>query len=518
MARLFASNSPIDTLIFGLKDVLFTWSAETNTPVPPKTLRRILESATWFEYEKGRISEDDVYAATASERGLQPHEVKDAFQAARSSLVARSFVIDLIRQLKPGRKVYAMSNISAPDWEVLRGKSSDWDVFDCVFTSASVGERMPNFGFYRHVLEITGSDAGRTVFIDDRVENVLVARSFGIHGIVYDTFENVQRSLLNLCGNPIERGEAFLKANARKHLSYSSTGVTIHENFTQYLILEATNDPTLVEYTVYDGVFNFFRGEGELTTSTYPFDSDTTSIGLTCTDHLPASKRQQIMDDILKHRNQDGIIPLYLDPTRPRIDAFVCVNVLVLFHSHGRAYQVTETFDWVEQVLKHRAYSEGTRYYIPAESFLFFLSRLLAVSPSARQQLGPMYVERCRERVGMKGDALALAMRVLCCSQEGIDASVDVIALRELQDVDGGWRDGWFYRYPIGDAVVANRGFTTALAINALKAHGRLQENSKFGPHHQVIDPSASSHLPRPYSVQGGCTLFSCVERVLSLY
>ncbi|KAF9259538.1 HAD-like protein [Marasmius fiardii PR-910] len=478
MAR-FATNSSIDTLIFDLGDVLFTWSAETKTSVPPKTLRNILESAVWFDYERGRLSEVEVYGATASKHGLQPHEVKDAFQAARNSLAARSFMIDLIRQLKSGRKVYAMSNISAPDWEVLRGKPSDWDLFDHVFTSAAVGERKPDIGFYRHVLETTGSDPSRTVFVDDKLDNVLVARSFGIHGIVYDTFENVQRSLLNLCGNPIERGQLFLKANARNHLSYTSTGVTIQENFAQLLILEATNDPTLVEYTKYDGAFNFFRGEGELTTAVFPCDVDTTSIGFTCSDHLPVSKKHQIMDDIFKLRNHDNILQVYFDPTRPRIDPVVCVNVLTLFHSYSRGYQLRETFDWVERVLKHRAYSQGTRYYEPAEAFLFFLSRLLAVSPSARQRLGPMYGERCRERIGLKGDALALAMRVICCSKEGIDASIDALALRELQDIDGGWSDGWFYKYGSNGVLIANRGLTTALAINALETNDRLQEKLK---------------------------------------
>ncbi|KAK1236596.1 hypothetical protein PQX77_000148 [Marasmius sp. AFHP31] len=65
-------------------------------------------------------------------------------------------------------------------------------------------------------------------------------------------------------------------------------------------------------------------------------------------------------------------------------------------------------------------------------------------------------------------------MRVICCAEEGIDASVDVVALREMQSVDGGWPDGWFYKYGSNGVLIANRGFTTALAINAIKAHDKL--------------------------------------------
>ncbi|KAL0568899.1 hypothetical protein V5O48_013069 [Marasmius crinis-equi] len=190
----------IDTLIFDLGDVLFTWSAETKTSVSPAIFRKILESNTWFEYERGRLTEEEAYSATAREQGLQTHEVRDAFQVARDTLISRSSMVNLICELRPGRKVYAMSNISAPDWKVMQGKHSDWDLFDHVFTSAAVGERKPDAEFYRHVLEATGAEPTRTVFVDDKLENVLAARSFGIHGIVYDVFENVRDELVNLCG------------------------------------------------------------------------------------------------------------------------------------------------------------------------------------------------------------------------------------------------------------------------------------------------------------------------------
>ena len=78
----------------------------------------------------------------------------------------------------------------------------------------------------------------------------------------------------------------------------------------------------------------------------------------------------------------------------------------------------------------------------------------------------------------MPGDALALAMRIICCSEQHIDASVDVPKLRELQAVDGGWEDGWFSRYPVSGLSVANRGFTTALAVKALQLYSATEQSS----------------------------------------
>ena len=97
-----------------------------------------------------------------------------------------------------------------------------------------------------------------------------------------------------------------------------------------------------------------------------------------------------------------------------------------------------------------------------------FLHRLFCITPEVHARLTPLYKECCCERIGLPGDALALAMRIVCCTAEGIDASIDALRLGQMQEVDGGWKNGWFYRYPIEGILVANNGFTTSLAVNAL--------------------------------------------------
>jgi FMN phosphatase YigB (HAD superfamily) len=244
-------NFEYTTIIFDIGDVLFRWSSETKTSISSKTLHRILSSPTWFDYERGKLSEDDCYVLIAEEFALQPEEIQRAFQQARDSLQANDEFIALIRELKAQSsgqlRVFAMSNISLPDYEVLRTKPADWDIFDEVFTSGTAGERKPNLGFYRQVLAATGVDPRQTIFVDDKLENVLSARSLGLHGIVFDNPEPVRRALRNLIGNPIKRGREFLRQNAGRLLSITAStdkcpAIEVHENFAQLLILEATND------------------------------------------------------------------------------------------------------------------------------------------------------------------------------------------------------------------------------------------------------------------------------------
>ena len=126
-------------VIFDLGDVLFTWSPSTpRSPLPVKVLRNILRSFHWFEYEKGNLEEPEVYSLIAQEFNVAPADVENAFQSARDSLQSNSKMLEVIRELREaGLKIYAMSNISAPDWEVLTTKATaeEWALFDHTFTS-----------------------------------------------------------------------------------------------------------------------------------------------------------------------------------------------------------------------------------------------------------------------------------------------------------------------------------------------------------------------------------------------
>jgi FMN phosphatase YigB (HAD superfamily) len=211
------------TLIFDLGDVLFTWSAETESAISSNTLRKILRSATWFEYEKGMFTECEAYSRVAEEFGVAYADVKRAFQGARASLAPNEGLVALIRDLKSQSKdhelkIFGMSNISMPDWEVLqtKGRPEDWLLFERVFTSAEAMERKPNLGFYQHVIreitkysdaqpksEVKGHnlnwtfDPTSTIFVDDKLENVVSARSCGLRGLQFTSFEILAQSLRN---------------------------------------------------------------------------------------------------------------------------------------------------------------------------------------------------------------------------------------------------------------------------------------------------------------------------------
>jgi hypothetical protein len=145
------------------------------------------------------------------------------------------------------------------------------------------------------------------------------------------------------------------------------------------------------------------------------------------------------------------------------------VNVLNLFYKNGRGHELSKTLDWVEQVLANRAYIAGTYYYVTADQFLFFLSRLLHNSSEVRQRLGPMFRERIVERLGAEADPLSLASRIIAaCSVDIVDHR-DLETLLSMQCEDGSWTNGWFYKFGASGISIRNDGVTTALAIRAIQ-------------------------------------------------
>ena len=127
-------------VIFDLGDVLFTWSLSSPSPqsLPAKTLGSILRSVHWMEYEKGNLTEDEAYSLIAQKFSVPVVDIKRSFEDAQNTLQANPKILEVVRELKEsGLAVYAMSNISAPDWKFVSAKctTEEWTLFDHIFTS-----------------------------------------------------------------------------------------------------------------------------------------------------------------------------------------------------------------------------------------------------------------------------------------------------------------------------------------------------------------------------------------------
>jgi FMN phosphatase YigB (HAD superfamily) len=105
----------VETLIFDLGDVLFSWSSSTTTSIAPRLLRSIRNRATWSQYQTNAIDQSTCYEQCAHEFGATNDELREALDQARTSLVINEKLVSLIKELREVNKqlrVYAISNIA----------------------------------------------------------------------------------------------------------------------------------------------------------------------------------------------------------------------------------------------------------------------------------------------------------------------------------------------------------------------------------------------------------------------
>ncbi|OQE07917.1 hypothetical protein PENVUL_c011G08253 [Penicillium vulpinum] len=428
-------------------------------------------------FECGKLSEEECHQQLADHYGFEADELVMAISKGRAAAIYdESLVASLwdFKKAMAGKVVFILpSNISSPDYMILRQLWGEefWSLFDHCFPSCVVGTREPSMRFYPRMLSGSGAVPRDTIFVDDQPDHVLAASALGIKGILFTDGENLLQSLMNMTGDPVERGQAFLHANAGQHHSITDRGEEVEENYSRLLILDITHDCSLVSLTRPPKFWNFFEGPAKFTTETFPDEFDTTALALVSMPYEP-SVVHSMMDEMLNNVDEDGLIQFYLDDSRPRVDAVICLNILTLFCTYNRGYQLSKTMSWINDILLNRAYMNGTRYYPTPEWFLYYMDRLLSRSNDQilRDRFECLLRTRIIERIGAGGDALCLAMRLCVCNSLGIANRPDFDTLTALQCKDGDWEPSFMYLFPGSGRRLGSRGVTTALAVKALQS------------------------------------------------
>ncbi|OJD30851.1 had-like protein [Diplodia corticola] len=472
------AGDSVKTIIFDIGDVLCSWVPPKTLGISPKLFKEFRDSHTWYDYDCGKISEDECFARLAAQGGVSTTDVAAAFELARNSLVQNDGVVTAIRGLRaahPHLRVYAMSNISRPDWEMLRRKPFGWDIFDCIFTSCETGMRKPELRFYRHVLSETGTSPAESVFVDDKPDNIVAAHSLGFReAILFDDAANVRRQLLNLLEDPAQRGRAWISGHAKEQCSETDRGDCIDDNFAQLLAYEAMGDGSLLNHRPFDRTWNYFAAPLGMPQKICD-DVDTTSYAFKVLQ-LDNKMAHSIMDEMMsaEQRTADGIVKVYFDKTNSRTDAAVCINVVRLHYKFGRGNEpgLQATKAWIQDVLFFRGYMNGTRYYPQPEVYLYFFARLLVENRNSDlfRSTAALLRERLMERINSPADSLGLAMRVLACHYMGIRDEMDLKRLLTRQQEDGSFGLGWLCSYGKTQVKVGSRVLTTALAVAAVEA------------------------------------------------
>lgn len=146
--------------------------------------------------ESGQISLDEYLDVTVfcGARDFSRDDFK-AFMFAQS--VPWPASIAVARTLLNGARLRlaTLNNESAELNEVRIRQFGLRQIFPTFFTSCWLGVRKPTRDIYERVLGMTQAEPGRTVFVDDRLQNLTPAASLGMKTIHFQSADQLKRDL-----------------------------------------------------------------------------------------------------------------------------------------------------------------------------------------------------------------------------------------------------------------------------------------------------------------------------------
>lgn len=114
-------------------------------------------------------------------------EHKPSILQAMLSICPHSEVLGTIKTIRAGgTRCYIASNQQAQRAEFMSTELGYASIFDGELYSCKLGAAKPSELYFELALKAVGTDAGSTLFIDDRPENVEGARRAGLKAFLYD--------------------------------------------------------------------------------------------------------------------------------------------------------------------------------------------------------------------------------------------------------------------------------------------------------------------------------------------
>jgi putative hydrolase of the HAD superfamily len=183
------------SVVFDVGNVLLSWDTRSllreHLPagVDPEPYRTsIFDHPDWIDLDRGTLDEEEALLRFRERTGAPVELLQRLVHASKASLTPMPESVAFLEELHRGGDVglYVLSNMSHATWDYLKPRHDFWRRFQGIVISAQVRLVKPDPAIYRHLLEQWRLDAGETVFLDDRPENVAGARAVGLQAHLFE--------------------------------------------------------------------------------------------------------------------------------------------------------------------------------------------------------------------------------------------------------------------------------------------------------------------------------------------
>lgn len=202
-------NMPPKFIYFDLGNVLTTFSNERmclqmgqlaglseqqviDMLMPTGTQQDIL-----WQFEAGRLSEDEFYQWFCQQTGVQPNR-RELEYACADMFAPIDASMELATKLsRAGHRIGVLSNTNPWHWNfVTDGRYPVLnEAFEIRLTSFDAGDMKPAASIYHRATELAGVSAGEILFTDDRPENIEGAQAVGIDAVQFRSTQQLQEEL-----------------------------------------------------------------------------------------------------------------------------------------------------------------------------------------------------------------------------------------------------------------------------------------------------------------------------------
>jgi 2-haloacid dehalogenase len=200
-------NKEISTVIFDLGGVLIDWN-------PHYVYRHIFDSeekikwffetvctADWNEMQDAGRSLAEATQELVAKHPEYEKEVR-AFYGRWEEMLggAMQETVDILSTIRASGKfkLYALTNWSAETFPVALARYDFLKWFDGIVMSGEERTRKPFPEFYQVLLDRFHINPSEAIFIDDNVRNIHGAEAVGIHGIHFQSAQQLKESLQQL--------------------------------------------------------------------------------------------------------------------------------------------------------------------------------------------------------------------------------------------------------------------------------------------------------------------------------
>ncbi len=166
------------------------WEAHLGLQ-PGELLRRVVLSEVADLATLGKVPESAVWATIASQFGLTTEQVQALKRDFHSATQLDQPLAQFLRSLRPSYKTALLSNAWSGAREVHTHKFGLTEAVDLMVLSCEVGLAKPDVRIFELTLERLGIQPSEAIYVDDVGENVQVAQSLGLLGIVFTTTDQV---------------------------------------------------------------------------------------------------------------------------------------------------------------------------------------------------------------------------------------------------------------------------------------------------------------------------------------